>query len=244
MTPGSVSRVTDASSSAADVELREAEVQNLHAAAGRAHDVFRFQVAMDNTPLVGGDQCVRNLSRGGQRPLRRQRPLGQFFAQRAALQILGGDERLVAHFLECVDGGDGRVRQRARGACLVPQPRPHQVVSEQVGRQRLQRHRPVQPRVFGEIDHAHAATTENADDSVGADVRAGRQQAAPARGSCRPGREQAAAPGLRPARRRARTSRGRMRSCPWALPRARDRTTPPTCRHRAPVIPRASVSSG
>ena len=62
----------------------------------------------------------------------------QLLAQRAALEVFGGDEDLIADLLERVDRGDRRMRQRRGRARFLAQPRPHAIVPEQVRRQRLQ----------------------------------------------------------------------------------------------------------
>ena len=100
-----------------------------------------------------------------------ERPGADLLAQRAALEILGRDEDLIADLLERVHRGDRRMRQRRGGARFLAQPRAHPIVAEQMRRQRLQRDRAMQPRVVREVDDAHAAAAEDPLDSIRADLR-------------------------------------------------------------------------
>ena len=159
-----------------DVELRQAEVQHLYRACGGHDDVFRFQIAVHDAALVSGRERPGDVGGNCHRARRVDASRRDLVAQRAPFQVLGGDEELIADFFERVDRCDRRVRQRRRGARFLPQARMHARIAKQVRRQRLQRHRPVQPRVVRQVDHAHAAAADDPLDAVGADLRAGCEQ--------------------------------------------------------------------
>jgi len=86
------------------------------------------------------------------------------------------DAKLMADSVDLIaknTGADGKVAAKdTYDAGFLPQPRVHAIVAKQVRRQRLQGHRPVQARVVGKIDHAHAAAAEDAIDAIGADFGA------------------------------------------------------------------------
>ena len=117
-------------------------------------------------------------------PAPRQRAARQFVAQRLAGHVLRSDVQPPVDLLEGVDGGDVRDGSGRRRARLATQARGAGRVAASGRRNRLERHLPPEPRVLGEVDHAHAAGAEQAHDPVVAHGwprrRAGRDRPAPA----------------------------------------------------------------
>ena len=83
---------------------------------------------------------------------------------------------MIAHLLERIDDGDRRMRDRGRGTRLAPQALTQIGMHGQRRRQRLQRDPSSQPRVFREIDDAHAAAPDLVEHFVRTDDRAGQQR--------------------------------------------------------------------
>ena len=68
------------------------------------------------------------------------------------------------------------VRQRRRGTGLAAQPLALLRIADKMGRERLQRDGPAEPRVGREIHASHAAAAQLPDNRVRADDRARRQR--------------------------------------------------------------------
>ena len=90
----------------------------------------------------------------------RQRPAVDAVLQRLALEQLHRDEGPAAVVADFVDGADVRVVQRRGGARFALESRQRLRVARPLVGQELQGHRPVQARVLGPVDDAHAATAE------------------------------------------------------------------------------------
>ena len=169
MTPGSVSRVTDARSSAATSNCARPKSTIFTPLAGQ-DDVLRLEVAMHDAALVRGLQRGGNRPRDVERPRLAERSRAELLAQCPALEIFGGDEDLIADFFERKHGGDRRMGERGGGARFLAQARAHPIVPEQVRGQCLQRDRALQPRVACEVDDSHAATPDNPLDPIRSDL--------------------------------------------------------------------------
>ena len=91
--PGSValgaSSVLVAAPTARAIELRQTEVENLHALVARDEDVLRLQVAMDDALLVRGREAVGDLNARSRRPSRTGSATAQPLAKRLAFEQLG-----------------------------------------------------------------------------------------------------------------------------------------------------------
>jgi hypothetical protein len=107
---------------------------------------------------------------------RAQRTARELLAQRLARDVFTRDEDLPIEFLEGIDRRDSRMGQRRGGTGFAPKPLPAAFVAGEPRRQGLQRDRPAQPHVFGEIDDAHAALAEHPLDPVLADLPAGERR--------------------------------------------------------------------
>ena len=71
----------------------------------------RLDVAVDDSRLVGGGECLRDLTRDGQAVLELQ-PVSHHLTKRPALDELHRNELEAAGFTDFVDGNQVRVIQR------------------------------------------------------------------------------------------------------------------------------------
>ena len=131
---------------------------------------------MDDPALVRGREGPRDLERGGHRPFRRLRALVELDPHRFAFQIFRRDIELIVELFERVDGGNPGMRERRGGACLALEALALTLARRQLRRQRFQGDQTMEPRVFGLIDDAHAAATDQSIDPIRADHGAGGEQ--------------------------------------------------------------------
>ena len=160
-----------ASSAGPGLQLRDAEVEHLPPAGGRAHDVLRLQVAMHDLLAVRGPERAEH---GDARP--RSPPMPAAAPGRAARaawarEALFDDVQLVAFVDERVDGRDVRMpcelRQQLR---FVFQPATVVRIGRDRWLQRLDGDLHVECGVAREVHHAHAAGGDQAIDGVPADL--------------------------------------------------------------------------
>ena len=150
-TPGSVS-------ASPAVDCRDAEVGDLHAAAGREQHVARLHVAVHDPVVVRVREGVGDL-RAERRDLGRREGVAgpQLRPQAPALDELHDDERLGAA-APVVDPHDVGVVQARRGPGFTLEPLRR---GRGDGRRRhLDRDDPLQQAVAGAVDVAHAARTQ------------------------------------------------------------------------------------
>lgn len=152
-------------------EPRDAEVEDLHDAARRQHDVGRLEIAVQHAVRVGDGERVGDLHGDGDRLPFAQRSLGEAGRQGLAFDELEDDGHAAVVFDDVVDRGDGGVREGGGGARLVKQLRAAAGGAGLSGRHRLQRHLAPEAGVLGEQHGAHPAPPEFAEDPVGADGR-------------------------------------------------------------------------
>ena len=159
------------------VDAREPEVENLQPAVARAHDVLGLEIAVHHSARMGARERRREIARGV-RDLRRRLVAARrdFFAERVAVDELGGDVQLAVDLLERIDRADPRVRQPRGGSRLAPQPLALSRIADQMRRDGLQRDGAAEPLVACEIHASHAAATELADDRVRPRLRARRER--------------------------------------------------------------------
>jgi hypothetical protein len=138
-------------------------------AAWSLHDVFGFDVAVNDADGVGSGQRPRELRRDGHDLADGKRTGLEQHAQRLARHVLARQVEFVADFLQGVHRGDARMRQSRCGSRFEPEAVAAAWFPAEAGRQRLERHASRQPRVVGEIDDAHAAAAQFAPEDVGAD---------------------------------------------------------------------------
>ncbi len=91
---------------------------------------------------------------------------GEPVLQRRALQILHGDERSPVLLADVIDRADVRVVQRRGGPGLALKAAQGRGITGSSSETNFSDHRAVKPRVYGLVDHAHAAAAELLDDAV------------------------------------------------------------------------------
>ncbi|HET7581626.1 MAG TPA: hypothetical protein VFL75_02590 [Candidatus Limnocylindria bacterium] len=142
---------------AGDPKIDEARV----AAGCLDQDVRRLHVAMDDSSLVGMEQCLGDLSRDARGLGRGHRTLAcQPRGQRFPVDQLHDDRGVLVGAGDVVDGRDGRVRQRGRGPRLGGQPATGCLVGKQVRVEQLDGHRPAELDVPAAPDAGRSACGE------------------------------------------------------------------------------------
>jgi hypothetical protein len=123
------------------------------------HDVLGLEIAMDDAGGVRLGQALSDLVRQLDGAADRNRALPQDLPDRVPIDPFHRDVRRVTFTADVVNGQDVRVVQRGCRARFLLEAR-DAIRRGHVGRQDLDRHRAVQPRVLGTIDLAHAARAE------------------------------------------------------------------------------------
>ncbi len=152
--------------------LGQAEVDELHLARRRQHDVRRLEVAVNHTLGVGFLEAGDDLDGDGQRVVDRHRPADQALGQRFAVDPLEDEVGRPVQPFQAVDGGDVRMTEGGEDArfALEP-PQAPGIAAEGVG-QALDGDFPIERGVEGAVDAAHAARTQQVEDLVAADLLA------------------------------------------------------------------------
>jgi hypothetical protein len=148
---------------------RDAEVPELENAVDTEKEVLGLHVAVDETGGVGGSESCAGLHaepcrlRGRQRAAPR-RELGDGLP----LDVLHRDERTAFVLPDAEDADDVRVREPCRQAGLTEKPPPQVLVAREVLGEPLERHRPVELDVAGEVDGRHRSVTQRTHELVAA----------------------------------------------------------------------------
>ena len=150
--------------SSVGAELRQAEVENLHAPVAGDEDVVGFEVPMHDALVVGRGQAAGGLDRVVHGLARRQGTVRQRLAQRLALEQLGHDVGNAGVRAHVVHHENVRVIERASRLGLEREPPQPFVVGGEGRRQHLDRHAPIE---------AGAAGAQRRDDFVRTDAAAG-----------------------------------------------------------------------
>jgi hypothetical protein len=147
----------------------DAEVEDADAVAAVDHQVRRLDVAVDDAAAVGVVEPGADLLEVPELVDERQRlaDLDQV-RQRGAVHVFHRHERLMLVLAGVVDGDDVVVAQVAGGTRFA-QESLNQLVLEQIT-QHLDREEPIEVGVARQVDGAHAAVAEPADDFVLADA--------------------------------------------------------------------------
>ncbi len=147
--------------------LDQAEVSQVSVFATVEEHVPWLDVPVHEPALMG---CVERL---GDLAQNRNGPLGgeRAFALEERLQVLTlhvayRDEELSGFLARLVDGDDAPVVERGRQPRFAQKAVPEALVLCQLGRDQLQRDRPLEPKVGGAVDDAHPAASDEAFDPV------------------------------------------------------------------------------
>ncbi len=150
---------------------RETEVHDLDPSVRRHHDVVGFQIAVDDAGIVGGRESFGDLMGNLEQPLERHAPVIHFGAQRFSFDQLRYEVRGVAVRADVVDGDDVGMIERARGNGFFGEAALPIRVERRSFVEDLDCDEPVQARIPGPIDLAHASRPNRGDDLVRPEAR-------------------------------------------------------------------------
>jgi hypothetical protein len=150
----------------AEPRARQSEVEDLHVADRRDHDVRRLEIAMDQTGLVRRFEPRGDL--GGDRPcfLRRDRSVAQALGEVLALDEFHHQEADPVRLLEAVDRGHVRVLEAGERTRLAFEAGLAFRIVRHLRRQDLEGDLAFELGVAGAVDLAHAATAHLGGDLV------------------------------------------------------------------------------
>jgi hypothetical protein len=121
---------------------------------------------MDDAPLVGGIERVRDLDRQVEHCLDRQGTPCDTVLQGAAGEVLEHYEGLPVVFTDVVRGADARMAEGRRGSGLALEPvEGLPILSERLGKE-LEGDGAPEARILGLVHDTHAAATELSHDAV------------------------------------------------------------------------------
>jgi hypothetical protein len=149
------------------------EVHDLDMPVRRDHHVAGLDVAVDETGPVDRRQGLGDLRAPAEQRVDVGGSLGEDLAQRPALDVLHHQQQTAVVLDDVEHRGDVGVRHLAGHAGLADEAFPRDLVRRQVRRQGLDRHQPVQMRVPGAVDLAHAAPPDLVEHLVLADGGSG-----------------------------------------------------------------------
>ena len=147
--------------------MHQAEIQHPQATVGSDQDVVGLEVAVDELGAMGRRQAFA----GAHEHVEHRSPVVGLFhplAQRLAVDVLHRDEDLAVVRADVVDDDDVGMRQPGHRLCFAKQ-------ASFTGRaifvamQELECDSPVELRIVGAVDHAHAAAAELLEDHVPTD---------------------------------------------------------------------------
>ena len=156
-------------------ELGEAEIQHLHPALDRHHDVGGLEIAVQDALLVRRRQRLGDLDAECGHVAHRQRAGREAGGQRLARHQLHDQEVGAGVAVEVVDGGDARVVEPRERQRLLAEPPAPRLVGERPLGQHLDRHLAAEPLVLRAVDDPHGPRAQLLQDAVvgerGADHR-------------------------------------------------------------------------
>src|SRR5262249_16406100 len=141
-------------------DFSEAEVENFGVAAFGDEDVGRLNVAMNDAFGVGGVKRVGDFDADSEDLFGVERASRDAMLQRSAVEILHGDEGLMAVFADFVDGADVRMIESRRRLGFAPKAFQRMRIFGEIFGQEFQCNKSTKFGVFGLVNHAHAAATE------------------------------------------------------------------------------------
>jgi hypothetical protein len=143
--------------------------EDLHVALAREHDVGGLEVAVHDSPLVGGFEAAGHLACDPQDLVVGERAFVHSVLEGLALHQLHGQELDSLFVFEAVDRCDVRVLQAGQQSRLALEARDAFRVARHLSGQDLDRDLATELGVARAIDLAHAALAESADDFVAAE---------------------------------------------------------------------------
>src|SRR5262245_5563644 len=118
-------------------QLRQPEIQHLDYTVAAQHDVFGFDVTMNDPGLVRRRERRGDLNGDVERGYHRHLPVGQNLSQRQPFNEFGGDEMGRAVIADLVNGYDVRVVEGAGRSRLLLEPEQPLVVPRPFVEQQL-----------------------------------------------------------------------------------------------------------
>src|SRR5438270_643940 len=135
------------------------KIQNLHLAGVGEHDVFRFDIAMDNSALVSRDERLRTLNGDVQKFVQchaRSQPI----SQRLAFHIFHYQEYLAPVFKNVINRRDVGIAETGNVLGFFLEPATIKRIGAKMGSQALQSDNALKFAVLSAIDLAHASLAE------------------------------------------------------------------------------------
>jgi hypothetical protein len=162
-----VPRIRNAPIRGARAESEVGEVAVLLPRTTGEEDVGGLHVPMHQPAFVRGVERARHLLDELECSRRYERAFGmQQRLQVGALDVAHRDVEQAVDLARLVDGDDVRVIEGGGELRLAQEAQAKALVLREAGRQELQRNLPLQPRIVGQIDDAHAPMAEHALDAV------------------------------------------------------------------------------
>jgi len=147
-------------------QLGEPEIEDLHAAVVRHHDVGGLEVTVGDAALMGGAERRGNGHGNLEEALAGHPAARDQLAERCAVDVLHGDQADTADLLHRVDRHDVRVRQGGDRSRLLLEARQAGRVRGELRRQDLDGDATTEALVLGQIDLAHGTRAELLEDLV------------------------------------------------------------------------------
>ncbi len=146
-------------------------------------DVGGLDVAVDDALRMGGVEAVGDFDGEGEQSFVFERASGDEVLEGDAVEVLHGDEGLVAMPADFVDGADVGVIEGGGGAGLAAEALEGLRVAREIVGKKLEGNETAEFGVFSFVDNTHASTAEFFDDAVVRDSLADQSRRVPHGGS-------------------------------------------------------------
>ncbi len=142
------------------LQLGETEIEDLHAAVARDHDVGRLQIAMRDAALMRGADRVGERNREREQAVEWQAIVGDQIRKRLPIDELEREKRNAVDFLDRVDSDDVGVVQGGSRARLTLEAFAAVGVPGELTSQDLESHPALKSGVVSEVDLAHTTLSQ------------------------------------------------------------------------------------
>ena len=150
-------------------ELGEAEVQDLDVSIASKKDIFRLEIAVDDSRLMGAGERRGRLNTEIENFEQRQRAAPDLGTQRFAFDQLHYQEGTCFELTGIVDRDDVGMVQCGGGPCFLRKA-PHAIgMTAGFGSQNFYGNVPLEGRIAGTIDNSHAPFAEFPCDAITSD---------------------------------------------------------------------------
>src|SRR5580692_9842749 len=147
-------------------DLGQAEIENLGVAALGYEDVGGFDVAVHDAFGVRGIECVGDLDGEGKQSVQLDRASTDQVLQGLAVEKFHGDEGLAVFLADVVDGANVGMVQGGCGLGFALKAGESLGVARNFVGKEFQGDETMEARVFGFVNHAHAAAAKFLDDAI------------------------------------------------------------------------------